>query len=113
MAEDIDQRIAHRAYDYFLARGGEHGHHVEDWLAAETDLTRTPYDAVLVVPGDNPIELVRTIRDRTGMALAEVRALIDTAPQVIRRLASLVEAELFAAAIEAAGARIELRKVRT
>ena len=35
MSEDLGQRIAHRAYEHFLARGGAHGHHVEDWLAAE------------------------------------------------------------------------------
>jgi Protein of unknown function (DUF2934) len=30
--------IARRAYDLYLARGGEHGHEVEDWLQAERDL---------------------------------------------------------------------------
>lgn len=30
--------IARRAYERFLARGGEHGHDVEDWLQAELEL---------------------------------------------------------------------------
>ncbi len=29
--------VAARAYERFLARGGEHGHDVEDWLAAEAE----------------------------------------------------------------------------
>jgi hypothetical protein len=33
---DID--IARRAYDLYKARGGEHGHDVEDWLQAEREL---------------------------------------------------------------------------
>ena len=32
--------IAERAYVRFCARGGEHGHDVEDWLAAEAELRR-------------------------------------------------------------------------
>jgi len=32
------ERIARRAYDLFTARGAEHGHDVEDWLAAEREL---------------------------------------------------------------------------
>jgi hypothetical protein len=30
--------IARRAHDLYLARGGEHGHDVEDWLQAEREL---------------------------------------------------------------------------
>jgi hypothetical protein len=31
--------IAHRAFELFAARGGEHGHDVEDWLRAEQELS--------------------------------------------------------------------------
>jgi hypothetical protein len=31
--------IAHRAFELFAARGGEHGHDVDDWLRAEHELT--------------------------------------------------------------------------
>jgi hypothetical protein len=31
--------IAHRAFEYYAARGGEHGHDLEDWLRAERDVT--------------------------------------------------------------------------
>ncbi|MEO8549612.1 MAG: DUF2934 domain-containing protein [Kofleriaceae bacterium] len=30
--------VAARAYERFIARGGEHGHDVEDWVAAEAEL---------------------------------------------------------------------------
>ena len=32
------QDIARRAYELFLERGGEHGHDVEDWLRAESEI---------------------------------------------------------------------------
>jgi hypothetical protein len=34
------EAIARRAFELFLARGGVHGHDVEDWLAAERELRR-------------------------------------------------------------------------
>jgi hypothetical protein len=32
------EEIARRSYEIFLARGGEHGHDMEDWLQAEDEL---------------------------------------------------------------------------
>jgi hypothetical protein len=34
------EEIARRAYDLFLARGAEHGHHLDDWLSAEFEIAR-------------------------------------------------------------------------
>lgn len=35
-----DGEVARRAYALFLARGGEHGHDMEDWLEAEREVNR-------------------------------------------------------------------------
>jgi hypothetical protein len=35
-----DSDVARRAYDLYLARGGEHGHDVDDWMKAERELQR-------------------------------------------------------------------------
>jgi hypothetical protein len=42
-AELTHADIARVAYERFLARGGVHGFHVEDWLAAEAELRRAHY----------------------------------------------------------------------
>jgi Protein of unknown function (DUF2934) len=34
------EAVRHRAYNRFQARGSEHGHDVEDWLVAETELLK-------------------------------------------------------------------------
>ena len=38
IAEPSPDDIARRAYELFEARGGEHGHDVEDWLEAQSEL---------------------------------------------------------------------------
>jgi hypothetical protein len=37
-SEPTHEEIAARAYEIFLSRGGEPGHHEEDWLMAESQL---------------------------------------------------------------------------
>ncbi len=38
MDDKTRQRIAQRAYELFLARGGYHGYHMEDWVKAEQEI---------------------------------------------------------------------------
>ena len=53
------EQIAARAYELFLARGGEHGHHDEDWFQAEQELRNT--DPSFSLP---PAAAPRDRRDR-------------------------------------------------
>jgi ribosomal protein L7/L12 len=107
------EQVAARAYERFLERGGEHGHDLEDWLAAEAELrqgSRT-YDVVLVDPGKGVIEVVRRIRELTGMALPEIQSLMAAAPRTLKRVPSLREAEQMRDALQTVGARVQLRPV--
>ncbi|NLL12014.1 MAG: DUF2934 domain-containing protein [Fibrobacter sp.] len=36
--ESLQERIAKRAYELFLARGGQHGYHIQDWTQAENEI---------------------------------------------------------------------------
>jgi large subunit ribosomal protein L7/L12 len=104
------EQIAARAYQRFLERGGEHGHDVEDWMAALAELQRDRrrYDVLLVDAGPRVIEVVRLIRERTGMELRDVKLAVDSPPAVLRRDLSAAEAEALQSQLEAVGARIEL-----
>jgi hypothetical protein len=39
---DASERIALRAYEIYLARGGNHGQDLEDWLEAERQMSERP-----------------------------------------------------------------------
>ncbi len=39
LIESLDEGIRKRAYQLFEERGGEHGHDIEDWLRAESQIT--------------------------------------------------------------------------
>jgi ribosomal protein L7/L12 len=108
--EITPEQIATRAYERFLERGGEHGHDVEDWLAAREELQRgqARYEAQLVDPGVRVIEVVRAIRDLTGMALRSVEDIVSAPPGTLCREASAADAERLKARLEGLGARVVL-----
>ena len=105
------EEIAARAYERFLARGQEHGHDLEDWLAAREELVRSRerFGLVLTDAGARVIEVVRTIRELSGMDLREVKIAIDAAPATLWRHLPRADAESLQARLEALGARVELR----
>ena len=108
MAATLDQ-IAARAYEHFLARGGEHGHDVEDWMASERELAT--YEVVLLSPGESMIELLRELRDLTGLELRELKDRIERGPLVIRREASFDETESIRERLQAIGAELAVRAI--
>jgi ribosomal protein L7/L12 len=110
-------QIAARAYERFLARGGEHGHDVEDWLAAEAEIMPSPgqeaaYEVVLKDAGKGIIEVVRQIRELTGMGLPEIQSMVDALPRTIKRVGSLRDADAIKKPLERLGARVDVRLVR-
>jgi ribosomal protein L7/L12 len=106
MPATLDQIAAH-AYQRFVARGGEHGHDVEDWLAAERELAT--YEVVLLSPGASMIELLRELRDVTGLELRELKDRIERGPLTIQREAPFAEAEALRERLQAIGARLAVR----
>jgi ribosomal protein L7/L12 len=108
MDRAMTEQIAARAYERYLERGGRDGHDVEDWLAAEAELRTSEYDVVLVDPGPREIELVREIRDVTGLSLRAFKALLEARPRAIKQ-APYLEAQELQSRLQKFGASIELR----
>lgn len=38
MEQTLNQKVAKRAFELFMARGGQHGYHMQDWLRAEQEI---------------------------------------------------------------------------
>lgn len=61
--DEIRQRIAERAYSFFVARGYQHGYDVEDWLRAEREILAELGNCEPNEP--TPPEITKTTRKRT------------------------------------------------
>jgi large subunit ribosomal protein L7/L12 len=70
---------------------------------------KTDFDVVLTGAGDNKINVIKVVRELTGLGLKEAKDLVDGAPQNVKSGAAKAEAEDMKAKLEAAGAKVELK----
>ena len=73
--------------------------------AAEKD----EFDVVLTGAGDKKIQVIKEVRALTNLGLKEAKDLVDGAPQTVLENASKEDAEKAKAALEGAGATVELK----
>ena len=77
----------------------------EDGGAEEKD----SFDVVLTAAGDKKIQVIKVIRELTGLGLKEAKAVADEAPKPVKEGAAKDEAEQMKAKLEEAGATVELK----
>ena len=76
--------------------------------AAPAAEEKSSFDVVLKDAGANKIQVIKVVRDATGLGLKEAKELVDGAPKTVKEGASKEEAEAMKAKFEEAGAVIEL-----
>lgn len=76
--------------------------------AAAAAEEKTSFDVVLKEAGANKIQVIKVVRDATGLGLKEAKDLVDGAPKTVKEGASKEEAEELKAKFEEAGATVEL-----
>ena len=69
---------------------------------------KTSFDVVLKEAGANKIQVIKVVRDATGLGLKEAKDLVDGAPKTIKEGASKDEAEELKAKFTEVGAVVEL-----
>jgi|SRR5579875_1869589 large subunit ribosomal protein L7/L12 len=70
---------------------------------------QTEFTVVLAAVGDKKIEVIKEVRAVTGLGLKEAKDLVEAAPKPLKEGASKEEAEKIKAALEKAGAKVELK----
>ena len=81
------------------AAGGEAG------AAAE----KTSFDVILKSGGQAQLQVVKVVKELTGLGLKEAKDLVDGAPKAVKEGVSKEEAESLKAQLEEAGAEVELK----
>ena len=75
--------------------------------AAEAE--KTDFDVVLTGPGEKKIQVIKVVRELTGLGLKEAKGLVDSAPKAVKEGASKEEAEEIKNKLEEAGGSVELQ----
>jgi large subunit ribosomal protein L7/L12 len=75
--------------------------------AAEEE--KTSFDVILKNAGASKLNVVKAVKDLTGLGLKEAKELVDAAPKPIKEGVSKEEAESIKAALTEAGAEVEVK----
>ena len=70
---------------------------------------QTEFTVMLLEAGEKKVNVIKAVRELTGLGLKEAKAVVDGAPGVVKEDVSKDEAEAAKKALEEAGAKVELK----
>ena len=70
---------------------------------------QTEFTVILTSPGDAKINVIKAVREITGLGLKEAKDLVDSAPKAVREGVPRAEADSVKAKLEEAGASVEVK----
>lgn len=76
---------------------------------AEAAAEQTEFTIMLLEAGDKKVNVIKAVREITGLGLKEAKAVVDGAPAAVKEDVAKEEAEAAKKALEEAGAKVELK----
>lgn len=70
---------------------------------------QTEFDVILKAPGGAKLQIVKLVKELTGLGLKEAKAVVDAAPKEVKEKVSKEEAEALKKQLEEAGAEVEIK----
>ena len=77
--------------------------------AGAAEAAQTEFDVILKSAGAAKLGVVKAVKEATGLGLKESKDIVDKAPVAVKEKVSKAEAEALKAALEEAGAEVELK----
>ena len=76
---------------------------------AAAEAVQTEFDVVLKFGGQSKLQVVKLVKELTGLGLKEAKEVVDEAPKTFKEKVSKEEAEALKAQLEEAGAEVEIK----
>jgi large subunit ribosomal protein L7/L12 len=70
---------------------------------------KTEFDVILTSVGDKKIEVLKVVREVTGLGLKEAKDLVDSAPKALKEKTKKEDADAMKQKLEAVGAKVEIK----
>ena len=70
---------------------------------------KTEFDVILTSAGASKINVIKVVREATGLGLKEAKEVVDGAPKAVKEKISKADAEALKAKLEEAGATVEIK----
>ncbi len=76
---------------------------------AAAEAEKDEWDVILADVGDSKMGVIKVVRELTGLGLKESKEIVDGAPKAVKEKVSKADADAAKEALEAAGAKVELK----
>ncbi len=77
--------------------------------AAAAEEEKTAFDVILKAAGDKKIQVIKVVRELTGLGLKEAKDLVDGAPKMVKEGLSKADADAAKKKLEEAGAKVTIK----
>jgi len=77
--------------------------------AAKVEEEQTAFDVILKAAGDKKIQVIKVVREATGLGLKEAKELVDGAPKAVKTALPKAEAEALVEKLKKEGADVEIK----
>ena len=77
--------------------------------AGAAEAEQTEFDVILISAGQAKLQIVKVVKEITGLGLKEAKDLVDASPKPIKEKVSKAEAEQVKAQLEEAGGEVEIK----
>ncbi len=78
-------------------------------VAAAEEVEQTEFDVILTSAGDKKVQVIKAVRELTGLSLTDAKAVVDGAPKAVKEKLNKVDAEAAKAKLEEAGATAQIK----
>ena len=77
--------------------------------AASAEEEKTEFDVILAEAGATKMQVIKAVKEITGLGLKEAKAIVDGAPKAVKEKVSQAEADDIKKKLEEAGAKVEVK----
>ena len=77
--------------------------------AASAEEEKTEFDVILAEAGATKMQVIKAVKEITGLGLKEAKAIVDGAPKAVKEKVSQAEADDIKKKLEEAGAKVEIK----
>jgi len=78
-------------------------------VAAAAEEEKTEFDVILAEAGATKMQVIKAVKEITGLGLKEAKAIVDGAPKAVKEKVSQAEADDIKKKLEEAGAKVEVK----
>ena len=78
-------------------------------VAAAAEEEKTEFDVILAEAGATKMQVIKVVKEITGLGLKEAKAIVDGAPKAVKEKVSQAEADDIKKKLEEAGAKVEVK----